>query len=614
MRRTCVSLAVAAGCCAAGLITWLTLARARPDKPDEAAPARAAVPVSHVVLFNTGVAYYQRQGEVEGKQRLELSFPMTDLNDLLKSLTVEDGGKPGAIGYDGADPVEQGLKSFAVDLTGNPTLGQILNQSRGEKVEVTFDTPGAAAPLTGTVVGMEASFAGEKEAHALNLLCADGLRRVGLDRVQRVRFLDPDREREFRRALGMLAAGNSGQRRRVWAELRGDGKRTVKVGYVLEAPVWKATYRLALDGKPTLEARAIVENTTEEDWKDVKVTLVAGRPITFEMDLSKPLFVPRPPQQPEFYASLAPPVYSNHPLDDERVGEVRRFRGPAAGNLGQIGGGLQLGGGIQLGGTPPTPVLSGLTTPTTFGPGSVLNRYQVTPPPPESPRLTYSELIERRNEMLQQRQQKRQEAMADGARLAEGVEGIALDADRIGDGFRRAVEQKVSIARQTAAMVTLLKGPIELTRFSMFNRDVHPRFPVYTLKVKNTTGQPLLQGPVSVSDGGAFVGDSKLPDMAPGDERLVSYAVDLGVEVRVEKGDVEEKLSNVRIDGGVLGATRRLQRQCTVALVNRSKAERIVVYEHPIEAVGGDHLSEEKWGPSGKIEPKEATAAHRRYE
>jgi len=184
MRRTLVSLAVLVGCCAAGLMLWISRAPARPDVlRDEGGLVgdKPRIPVTHVMLFNTGVAFFQRSGEVTGKQRLELTFPMNDLNDLLKSMTVDDGGTPGAIGYDGGDPVEQALKSFAVDLTGNPTLGQILNQSRGEKVEVTLDTQAglAANTLTGTIVGMESATAGDKETHSLNLLAADGVRRVG---------------------------------------------------------------------------------------------------------------------------------------------------------------------------------------------------------------------------------------------------------------------------------------------------------------------------------------------------------------------------------------------------------------------------------------------------
>ena len=157
---------------------------------------------------------------------------------------------------------------------------------------------------------MEAHFENQsREVHHLNVLCSDGVRRVQLDRIQRVRFLDPVLEEEFRQALGVLSAGRADQRRLVSIHLKGEGKRKVKIGYVAETPIWKATYRLVLDGKdqkPSLQGWAIVENTTEEDWKDVRVVLVSGRPITFEMDLAQQLFMPRPKVDPEVYASLRP--------------------------------------------------------------------------------------------------------------------------------------------------------------------------------------------------------------------------------------------------------------------------------------------------------------------
>src|SRR5436309_2307899 len=77
------------------------------------------------------------------------------------------------------------------------------------------------------------------------------------------------------------------------------------------APMWKPTYRLSVDekGAARLQGWATVENTTDEDWVNVKVGLVAGRPMTFQMDLYDPLFVPRPHVEPELYASLRPPMY-----------------------------------------------------------------------------------------------------------------------------------------------------------------------------------------------------------------------------------------------------------------------------------------------------------------
>src|SRR6185312_17325746 len=84
------------------------------------------------------------------------------------------------------------------------------------------------------------------------------------------------------------------------------------IGYVVETPVWKTSYRLLLDdhGKlGKLQGWAIVENQTESDWNHVSLSLVSGRPISFVMDLYQPLYATRPNVVPEMYAGLRPQVY-----------------------------------------------------------------------------------------------------------------------------------------------------------------------------------------------------------------------------------------------------------------------------------------------------------------
>ena len=132
-----------------------------------------------------------------------------------------------------------------------------------------------------------------------------------LSQVQRLRFLNASLDSEFRRALEVLAAAHNSQKRTVSLNFAGEGKRTVKVGYVVENPIWKTSYRLVLDknGKPSLQGWAIVENTSDEDWKDVRMALISSRPISFQMDLYQPLFIPRPTVEPELFASLRPPTY-----------------------------------------------------------------------------------------------------------------------------------------------------------------------------------------------------------------------------------------------------------------------------------------------------------------
>src|SRR3954470_5907986 len=199
-------LAGAAVLMAAALIVVPSWLRARPVAAGEPGARQAQLPIGQVVLFSSGVGYFQREGAVEGDARVDLSFPVSDINDLIKSMVVRDldGGHISAVSYDSNAPVERTLKSFAVNLTANPTLADILNQARGEKAEVALTNQGQGA-VSGTIIGVERQRQVVNkeavEAAVLNLWCADGMRGVKLSEVQRVRFLNPTLDTEFRKAL-----------------------------------------------------------------------------------------------------------------------------------------------------------------------------------------------------------------------------------------------------------------------------------------------------------------------------------------------------------------------------------------------------------------------------
>src|SRR5271165_5898786 len=194
MRR--ISLLAAAVVVALAVVLWLF------QKPSPAEPAKQGqndtpsarttqLPIGQVVLFSSGVGYFQREGSVEGNARVDLSFPVTDINDLLKSMVLRDldGGHISSVSYDSNAPVERTLKSFAINLTGNPTFGAILNQARGEKVEVVLQQANATQPgtLSGTVIGIEkqkqAVAKDTVEVELLTLWCADGVRSLKLNEV-----------------------------------------------------------------------------------------------------------------------------------------------------------------------------------------------------------------------------------------------------------------------------------------------------------------------------------------------------------------------------------------------------------------------------------------------
>jgi hypothetical protein len=298
-----------------------------------AEPAAADLPLEKVVLFTSGVGYFQHGGKVTGDATVEMSFRAEAINDLLKSMVVEDlgGGTVPAVSYASRDPITKTLGTFAIDLTDDPSIGRILGRLRGERIEVE-----AAAPAVGTIVGIEKRTVpvGDDrtvEKEFITLLTAEGLRTLPLDGITRIRLLDEKLQKDLEQALAVLALGHDSEKKSVSLAFAGEGERAVRVGYVQEAPTWKTSYRLVLGengakgedaakaaGRALLQGWAIVENTTDRDWKDVRMALVSGRPISFVMDLYQPLYVPRPVIRPELYASLAPQVYGQDMAAAER--------------------------------------------------------------------------------------------------------------------------------------------------------------------------------------------------------------------------------------------------------------------------------------------------------
>jgi hypothetical protein len=562
MRRAFLIAAVAGLTGAAAFL----VARPEPNKaqPNNQEQARAAapsasaeqLPIGQVVLFSSGVGYFQREGNVEGSTRIDLTFPTQDINDLIKSMVLRDldGGFVAAVSYDSNAPIDRTLKSFAINLTANPSYGGILNQARGERVEVALQQGTANQPgtLTGTILGVEKQHqAVAKEAvevEMLNLWCAEGMRTVKLNDVQRVRFLNPIMESEVRKALETLVLSHDTQKKAVSLNFAGEGKRRVRVGYVIENPIWKTSYRLVLakakEEKPFLQGWAVVENPTDEDWKDVRMALVSGRPISFQMNLYDPLYVARPLVEPELFASLRPVAYSGG-MDNGMLG-AKLAPGAGPGGVGG-GGGMAAGfaGDKQLG----------------------LRRLQE-----ES-----MDAMKRTGTVTSGGWKEKDAEM----KLQQGVTAAA-SAAKLGDFFQYAIDRPVSLPRQKSALLPIVNKDVDGTRVSIYNERTQAKFPLLGLKFKNTSGLHLMQGPITVFEGSNYAGDARILDLQPGEERLLSYAVDLGTEVNPVPSSDNGRLTMVKVVKGVLHSTTKLRESKSYTIKNRNEQERLVLLEHPV--------------------------------
>jgi hypothetical protein len=475
--------------------------------------------------------------------------------------------------------VERTLQSFAINLNGNPTFGGILNQARGEKVEVVLQQTNATQPgtLTGTVIGIEKQKhpAGNEavEVELLNLWCADGMRSLKLGEVQRVRFLNPVIDSEFKKALETLALSHDTQKKAVSLHFVGEGKRRVRVGYVVENPIWKTSYRLVLGkdkgDKPYLQGWSVVENVSDEDWKDVRMALVSGRPISFRMDLYQPLFVPRPLVEPELFASLRPVAYSGVleaevELTGHRLKSLDNSMRRAAGSISQDDyreavlahelalRKLKAARGEMKGGRPGKKDL----TQTDIGiDASLRTNYNVD---------------------------RMEEVAVPGAVDPRAPITPAASAAKLGDFFQYVIDKPVSLPRQKSALLPILGKDVEGTRVSIYNEHTQPKFALLGLKFKNTSGLHLMQGPITVFEGSNYAGDARILDLQPNEERLLSYAVDLGTEVNPVPSSDNGRLTHVKVVKGVLWTTTKVRETKTYTVKNRNDQERLVLLEHPV--------------------------------
>jgi hypothetical protein len=91
-----------------------------------------------------------------------------------------------------------------------------------------------------------------------------------------------------------------------------------------------------------------------------------------------------------------------------------------------------------------------------------------------------------------------------------------------------------------------------------------------------------MQGPITVFEGSTYAGDARILDLQPGEERLLSYAVDLGTEVNPVPASDNGRLTEVKAVKGLLHTQTKVRETKTYAIKNRNEQDRLVLVEHPV--------------------------------
>ena len=172
---------------------------------------KAELPLNRVVMFSSGVAFYEHDGKVEGNSSIDLKFNVRDVNDLLQSMVVQDlgGGHISTVSFGSKDPITRTLGTFAVNVAENVTMADLLAQIRGEEIEIEAPTK-----VVGTIFGIETrkQAVGDEdvvEVTYLNLLTKTGLRSISLHNVGAIRLTNEKLNSELTQALAVLAGSHA---------------------------------------------------------------------------------------------------------------------------------------------------------------------------------------------------------------------------------------------------------------------------------------------------------------------------------------------------------------------------------------------------------------------
>jgi hypothetical protein len=512
--------------------------------PGARAETAAALPLRRVSLFSSGVAYFERSltiGADDGTVEIPLSFPLEAVNDVLKSLVINDPG-PGdspEVRYPQADVLSQTLGDLAVDLSGQPRLRDMLMNLQGEWIEIA-----APGPIRGRIIGVEQQYlpvrpGSDSEVRnepCLSLYTAQGIRVIALRDIVSISFTDPRINADLSRALDLLSAFRSSRHSRtrtLSVSFPEKAERTVTVSYVIPAPVWKVSYRLDLSGeKPLLQAWAIVDNGSGMDWNGIEVSLVTGRSVSFIQDLYSPYRVSRPVL----------------PLGIAGIADARTYDS----------------GWTGVAATADTDA------------ARKSRMYEEA----ESPALGAAVAERARAEAKSYAPA----APAPAPNVLMGTADNSRGADA-GDQFEFTFKKPVNLGQGESVMLPLFEGFITAEKTLVFSGDrasggglIHPAI---SAELRNTTGMKLPAGPVAVYDGGVYAGDALIAFLPENEKRIISWGEDLSVTGSVRESDARIT-SAVTVSGGVMTISRRMRYEKIYTLKNASAEEKRLLLEHPI--------------------------------
>ena len=617
------------------------------------------LPIRRVILYSNGVAYIERRGTITGHAEINLSFKQSQVDDVLKSMVVLDlgQGRIGAVSYNSSAPPAARLADIPFSIepgTNGDTQGGlagILRQLQGAQVLVST----AMRSASGSILTVEERKAQPDANHpavnrpALVITSGNGeLISFDLAEVRSIKIIDEGAKRDISEFAHASASARRRDAKTIVVTSDGSGAREMLVSYTIAAPIWKTTYRVVLDAqnKPFFQGWAIVDNVSDEDWKNVSLSLISGSPVSFIQPIQKPLYRYRPVVPMPDDLNLDPQVYEDGEGENSGAGVGRTISGRVTDPMGAVVAGATVT--ITNTANQSTTVTtsdrgtyrSPILTPGTYSvriesPGFKIHVIQNLVVGSYLPSYANASLevgsisetvtVTASNSYLSTSQQQISQLplnsrannysnlTVDGLANNSSLQGVSLSdaitssdsgveaaatGNEVGDLFEYRIDQPITVLRDRSALIPILQTRVDGERVSIFNEGSRPDRPMSGMLLQNTSPLTLESGALTVIDGDAYAGEALMERLKPSEKRLISFALDLGTLVNVRTKEDRAPTFLVRVVNGVFQAHYHQTNKKTYVLTNQTDKPRVVYVEHPLR--DGWVLSDDTQKPEGK--------------
>ena len=499
--------------------------------------------IKNIVLYKTGIGYFQRKGKIKGNS-LKLNFKKQMMNDILATLTIlTTNSQVTGVSYEGQDiDLKTALEDVLIKLTPQSTFLTLLKQVVGCKILLEI----SSTTYEGTLLGIQdiPIVIEENIVNQQNLVLQkdDGtILNLPILEVRNFKILDDKMQNELEYFLQKVYESKKENNKTLtifFDNVPSDGDE-VEINYLQEIPAWKCSYRLVFtEEQVMIQGWSMVDNILDEDWNNVNMSLIAGLPISFIYDLYSPAWIERPEVERKDKYDITIAKFEEAEEEYEKMDKKKATRAP------------------------PRPMAA--------------------PAPAGKP-------FRSRLGLIASKELAREEAfdMDDEITIERTTSSVKVttEGEAEGDFFQYRIGVPITVMRNQSSLVPILQTNIKGEKISVYNEEARKNNPMLTIELKNDSELTLEEGPISLYEGDRFAGEAMLPFMKKGEMRRIPYAVDLGVTVEKKLKSYSAKTHSIKIKNAGVYTYNFYIKEMKYKLINKTNdEEKEIIVEHPIES------------------------------